>query len=61
MTNTPTEQIKGLAGLGMIWASWLAGHLPIIKDWVQLLASIAAIVASIVYARYYWIKTRREK
>lgn len=58
---TPTQDIKGLLGLLGIWSSWLIGNLPTIQQGVQLLATIAALIASVIYARYYWIKTKREK
>lgn len=55
------EQIKGVTGLLAIWASWFIGHLSMIKEGVSIIASIAAFIASIIYARYWWLKTKKEK
>jgi len=59
--HTPGDQLKGLLGLIGIWISWLVGNLPAIQQGVQIIASIAAIIASIIYARYYWKKTKQEE
>ena len=58
---TPLEQTKGALALLGIWTAWLIGHLPEIKEAVQILASIAAIVASGFYGYYYWMKIKQEK
>jgi hypothetical protein len=59
--HTPGDQVRGLLGLLGIWTSWLVGSLPAIQQGIQILASVAALAASIIYARYYWMKTKQEK
>jgi hypothetical protein len=59
--HTPGEQLKGLLGLISIWTLKIMDTLPVIQQGLQVLASVAAIVASIIYARYYFLKTRKEK
>lgn len=58
---TQTEHIKGIGGLAAIWISWFIANLPTIQMGVSILASLAAFIASIIYARYYWMKTKKEK
>lgn len=55
------EHVKGIFGLVVIWVTWFIGHLSEIQTGISILASLAAIVASIFYARYYWHKTKKEK
>lgn len=55
------EQFKGAFGLIAIWTSWLIGHLAEIQTGVSIMASFAAIIASVFYARYYWLKSKKEK
>lgn len=55
------EYTKGITGLAAIWSSWLIAHLATIQTGLSILASIAAITASIIYARYWLIKTRKER
>ena len=55
------EHMKGIFGLIAIWITWFIGHLSEIKEGVSILASLTAIVASIFYARYYWMKTKKER
>lgn len=59
--HTPGDEVRGLLGFLGIWISWFVGVLPAIQQGIQIVASIAAIVASVFYARYYWMKTKQEK
>jgi uncharacterized ion transporter superfamily protein YfcC len=58
---TPTQDIKGLLALLGIWSANIAGFMAQVQQGLQILATIAALVASIAYARYYFQKTKKEK
>ena len=56
------EHMKGITVLAGIWlVKFIAMYLDEIHTGVSILASLAAFVASIFYARYYWMKTKKER
>lgn len=55
------EHFKGIFGLAAIWLTALTGNLAQIKEVVSILASCAAVMASIVYSVYYIWKIVSER
>jgi TM2 domain-containing membrane protein YozV len=53
------EQMLALCGLILTWVLALLGWLKDVNEFLQLIASIGAIVTTFFTARYYWKKTKK--
>jgi hypothetical protein len=55
------SEVAGLAGNVFVWSNVAITYIQDATEIVQLIASIVAVVMSIITARYYWIKTKKLK
>lgn len=60
MNTEPTNEIRGALGLLLIWSTWLAGNLDFIQQVLQIIATVVAIGASLLYGWYYYRKNKKE-
>ena len=55
------RELFGVCGNIAAWSAVTVSYIQQIKDVVQLIASIVAVVMSIMTARYYYLKTKKLK
>lgn len=54
------ENIRAVFGLIGVWLLRLFAFMAEIQAGLQMIATIAAIIASLAYARYYWKKAGKK-